>query len=192
MRIAFADPPYIGQSKKHYGDHPDYAGEVDHEALIAQLVHDYPDGWALSCSSPSLQYLLPMCPTDVRVAAWVKPFAVYKVGVNPGYTWEPVIWRGGRTRRDRSEPTVRDSILTSIKLDKGLTGAKPEPFCRWLFELLGLTRFDEFVDLFPGSGGVTQAWARWQSESRLDFTVDHEAQHVNDGQDHLGHWGTFA
>lgn len=28
-RIAFADPPYPGQSKKHYGDHPDYASFKD-------------------------------------------------------------------------------------------------------------------------------------------------------------------
>jgi len=47
VRFAYADPPYPGQSKKHYGDHPDYAGEVDHPALIAQLVAEYPDGWAL-------------------------------------------------------------------------------------------------------------------------------------------------
>jgi hypothetical protein len=30
VKIAYADPPYPGQAKKHYGDHPDYAGEVDH------------------------------------------------------------------------------------------------------------------------------------------------------------------
>lgn len=30
MRIAYADPPYPGQARKHYGQHPDYAGEVDH------------------------------------------------------------------------------------------------------------------------------------------------------------------
>lgn len=32
MRIAYADPPYPGQSKL-YRNHPDYAGEVDHAAL---------------------------------------------------------------------------------------------------------------------------------------------------------------
>jgi hypothetical protein len=24
-RVGFADPPYPGQSKKHYGDHPGYS-----------------------------------------------------------------------------------------------------------------------------------------------------------------------
>jgi hypothetical protein len=34
---ALADPPYPGQSKKHYADHPDYAGEVDHAELVERL-----------------------------------------------------------------------------------------------------------------------------------------------------------
>lgn len=37
MRFAYADPPYPGQAAKHYRDHPDYAGEVDHAAPIASL-----------------------------------------------------------------------------------------------------------------------------------------------------------
>lgn len=54
MRVAYADPPYIGQSAKHYRNHPDYAGEVDHLALIDRLVSEYPDGWALSLVHPEL------------------------------------------------------------------------------------------------------------------------------------------
>lgn len=37
--IVFADPPYIGQAKKHYNSE-----EVDHKALITQL--EVYDGWA--------------------------------------------------------------------------------------------------------------------------------------------------
>jgi len=33
VKIAYADPPYIGCAHL-YRDHPDYAGEVDHPALI--------------------------------------------------------------------------------------------------------------------------------------------------------------
>jgi hypothetical protein len=95
MRFAYADPPYIGQAKKHYGKRKDYAGEVDHAALVARLVAEYSDGWALSLSSPTLRIILPMCPDNVRVMAWVKPFAVFKPGVNPAYAWEPVIVGGG-------------------------------------------------------------------------------------------------
>src|SRR6185312_13080131 len=113
MRVAYADPPYVGQAKKHYRADPRCA-EVDHDALIHHLELEYPDGWALSASSPSLRLILPLCPVDVRVAAWVKPFAIFKPGVNPAYAWEPVIWRGGRQKRDRTEPTVRDWIAQGV------------------------------------------------------------------------------
>ena len=69
MKFAIADPPYIGQAERHYGDQPTYAGEVDHEELIGRLVRNYPDGWALCASSPSLRYLLQLYPEDVRVGA---------------------------------------------------------------------------------------------------------------------------
>lgn len=62
LRVAYLDPPYIGQAKKRYKDHPDYAGEVDHKELIDRVVEEFPDGWALSASSPSLRQVLPLCP----------------------------------------------------------------------------------------------------------------------------------
>ena len=37
-------------------------------------------------------------------------------------------------------------------------GAKPAIFARWIFDLLGALPGDEFVDLFPGSGGIARAW----------------------------------
>jgi hypothetical protein len=157
MRIAYADPPYPGESKRHYGNHPDYAGEVDHLELIAQLEREYPDGWALSTKSTSLRDLLPLCPSDVRVAAWVKPFCSFKPNVNPAYAWEPVIWRGGRAR-GRDVLTVRDWVAANITLQTGTHGAKPREFCHWLFALLGLELEDELVDLFPGSGAVAREW----------------------------------
>lgn len=42
-------------------------------------------------------------------------------------------------------------------------GAKPAAFCYWLFRLLGARRGDELHDLFPGSGGVSRAWAHFVS-----------------------------
>ena len=85
MRFAYADPPYPRQAKRLYGNHPDYAGEVDHRELIDRLVAEYPDGWALSTSAQALQEVLALCPTpkynrenrqqfgSIRVCAWVKP-----------------------------------------------------------------------------------------------------------------------
>lgn len=157
MRFAYADPPYVGQARKHYGAG---AREVNHELLIAHLCDEFPDGWALSLHSPSLRQILNLCPDDVRVGAWVKPFAAFKVNVNPAYAWEPVIFRGGR-KRGRDENTVRDFVSAPITLRKGVSGAKPEAFCQWIFDLLGARPSDEFVDLFPGSGAVGEAWERF-------------------------------
>jgi hypothetical protein len=159
VRVAYADPPYIGQARKHYASE-----EVNHHELVARLWTEFPDGWALSASSPSLEEVLGICrlvcgPNQVRVAAWVKPFASFKPGVNPAYVWEPVVWRGGRQPRLRTEATVRDWVSANITLKKGLSGAKPVAFCEWLFDLLGLHHGDELVDLYPGTGIVSTCWA---------------------------------
>ena len=166
MKFAYADPPYIGMARKHYG--PD-AREVNHALLIAHLCDEFPDGWALSLSAPTLREILHLCPDDVRVGAWVKPFASFKPGVNPAYAWEPVVFRGGR-KRDRTENTVRDFVSANITMKKGVPGAKPDAFCQWIFDLLGMRTTDEFVDLFPGSGSVAEAWERRQ------MSLDREAE----------------
>lgn len=157
MKIAYADPPYVGCAKRY----PEKR-EVDYLELVDNLCQEY-DCWALSASSPSLQYILSLCPNDVRVGAWVKPFCSFKPNVNPAYAWEPVIFRGAR-KRGRYEDTARDWISASITLKKGLVGAKPEAFCYWLFELLGLLPADEFYDLFPGTGIVGKCWEKWKSK----------------------------
>lgn len=182
IRLAYADPPYPGLSKRYYGDHPDFAGEVDHRALIESL-SQY-DGWALSTSARALPLILALCPQGVRVAAWhrgERPTRSY----GPLNAWEPVIFWGGRldVERDASIAAGRDaSILEAQRVarsrDDGsrrtdslvlfsrprltdplrVVGAKPAGFCRWMFDLLGAEPFDEFVDVFPGSGGVQRAW----------------------------------
>lgn len=164
--MAYADPPYVGQSAKHYADHPDYAGEVDHAQLIGRLVSEYPDGWALSASSPSLRELLPLCPPEVRVMAWVKPFAAFKRNVRVAYAWEPIIVKVAE-RLEGATPT-RDFIAEGITLRRGFTGAKPDKFCWWLFEAMGLRREDALDDLFPGSGAVQRAWDSWRAQLPLE------------------------
>ncbi|BBH71160.1 hypothetical protein ACTI_78450 [Actinoplanes sp. OR16] len=170
MRFAYADPPYIGQASKHYRRHASYAGEVDHRELIARLVDEFRDGWALSASSPSLRTILPLCPERVRVMAWVKPFCSFKKGVNPAYAWEPIILCGGR-RRSAESMYVRDWVSAPMTTGRGVSGAKPELFCVWLFEVLGAEPGDDLVDLFPGSGAVQQAWRRWQAQTQLHLYV---------------------
>lgn len=156
LLLAYADPPYLGCCKlyghRHEAPYGCWDDPETHQALINDLDYGY-DGWALSLSSPSLQTILSLCPTDVRVAAWVKPFASFKPNVNPAYAWEPVIFAGGR-RGDRDRLTVRDWCSEVITLKKGLTGAKPPKVCKWILDLLGYepALSDQFEDVFPGTG----------------------------------------
>ena len=166
MKFAYADPPYIGQAEKFYSDDPNCA-EVDHKELIEQLCQNY-DAWALSLSSSTLKFVLSLCPDNVRIGAWVKPFCAFKKGVNPAYAWEPVIFWGGR-KRAIDEWFARDFISAMPPVFQGkhesdIAGQKPEAFCFWLFELLGALPGDEFDDLFPGSGAVTRAWGKYSRQ----------------------------
>jgi hypothetical protein len=161
MQIAYADPPYIGQAKKHYGSE---AKEVNHSLLIDHLQKF--DGWALSCSSPSLKEILPLCPDQVRVCAWVKPFASFKPNVTLAYTWEPILMVPAR-KRSCDLPTVRDYVSCNITLKRDISGAKPEGFCFWLFEALGMWKDDTFFDLFPGSKAVITALRKWRNQIEL-------------------------
>jgi hypothetical protein len=162
MRYAYADPPYLGLAKKFYGDMHSEAAIYDtlggHRDLIGRLVDEFPDGWALSLHTPSLRFILPLCPEDCRISAWVKPFASFKPGVGVAYAWEPVIWRGGR-KRSRDQLTVRDWLAANITLRRGFPGAKPAKFVHWILDLLNAAPGDEVVDLFTGSGGVSDVIA---------------------------------
>lgn len=169
LRFAYADPPYYGLAAKFYGHlHPD-AADYDkletHAALIERMNAEY-DGWAMSLHAPALRDILPLCPTDCRVMAWVKPFASFKPGVGVAYAWEPIIVRGGR-RRTREQLTVRDWHACNITLKRGFCGAKPEGVVRWLLDVLNAEKHDTIDDLFPGSGAVSVAIEKWRNERTL-------------------------
>lgn len=157
MIFAYADPPYLGQGAKLYG-YPEWDRIERHVDLVAELEREYPDGWAMSASTPSLRHLLPICPPDVRIAAWVKSFCAFKRGVRPAYAWEPVIFRGGRNKnhpppvKGGKQTTPKDFHVAPITLKKGLTGAKPESFCHWVLDLLNVQPTDTVTDVFPGTG----------------------------------------
>lgn len=174
MRVAYADPPYPGQAKRHYGEHPDYAGEVDHLMLARRLVQEF-DGYCLHTSSPALSEVLD-CFARVcldgdmpRVMAWVKPFAVFKRNVPVAYAWEPILVKAARKPVVSGRITpLRDWMAAPIVLNGGqFAGAKPDLLCRWLFEVMGCESDDDLVDLFPGTGAVTAAWESWRNQMRL-------------------------
>lgn len=164
MRIAYADPPYIGQAKL-YKDHPDYAGEVDHWKLANHL--SLYDGFVLHLSSPTLYqvetYLRDAGITDYRVMQWVKTFAAFKRNVSVAYAYEPVIIKAARKPVVRKDLGVvyRDWIAEPITLKRGLTGVKPEKVCRWAFALVGAEPGDWLDDMYPGTGAVIRAWEGW-------------------------------
>lgn len=156
MIFAYADPPYLGCCKLYGHFHGDDGRCWDepstHASLIERLSADYPDGWALSASSPSLRTILALAPPDARIAAWVKPFAAYKRNVRVAYTWEPIIvWRGRISSKDGAMVN-RDHIAEPIVMRKGFTGTKPERVCRWVLDLLGWKPGDRVDDLYPGLG----------------------------------------
>ena len=193
-RFAYADPPYPGKAH-YYRRHPDYAGEVDHEALIRRL-STY-DGWALSTSAEALPHVLALTVAqglNVRVAAWIRgprPHATARYALN---AWEPVIYvpvaldvagDASRTPADETDAsrlatpdpsrgagvvrrvdTLTHGVSPMLTLPGRVIGAKPAAFCRWMFDLIGATPGDELDDLFPGSGMVGKTWAAYCARSR--------------------------
>lgn len=168
MRAAYADPPYIGQAKKHYKGHPDYAGEVNHEELIARLEAEF-EGWALSASIKSLPVIMRLAPENVLTLAWVKPIAP-PMGDHRHYSWEPVVFRPIRkpATYERMHHIESPPQFTFRDKPKGhVIGEKPEGFCMWVFRCLGLLPEDQLTDLYPGSGAVQKAWLKFKADPAL-------------------------
>jgi len=172
MKLGYADPPYPGCADL-YRDHPDYAGEVDHVALVERLESEFA-GWVLhtSATPEAIALLAPLVvKTGARWCSWRKGFAAFKKNVPVAYAWEPVIIRAARkpvvSKRLVSRDWIDTDIQCSITLKRGLTGAKPEAVCHWAFELMGARPDDQLEDLYPGTGAVTKAWATWQGKFTL-------------------------
>lgn len=167
MRFAYADPPYPGLSKRYYGDHRDFNGEVDHEELVGRLVAGNYDGWALSTSAEALRDVWALCPPETRLCVWVNGPRKTK-SYTALHAYEAVLLWGGRPRR---EPVVADlcDVLQwggrQSSHPGALVGMKPAAFCNWLFELLGASTGDTLDDFFPGSGAVARAWEVFTSSS---------------------------
>ena len=147
--FCYADPPYPGRAHLY----PENEA-VDHRALIASLVADYPDGWALSTSSETLREVLPLCPAGVRVGSWHRQ---HRPDNERPHGWEPVIFCGGR----RTRGCVPDTVVAMVPPGWDLPGRKPERFYWWVFDFLGLLPGDRIVEPFPGSGAGEAALQAW-------------------------------
>jgi hypothetical protein len=162
LRLAYADPPYPGLSGYYVG-HPDYAGEVDHAALVSRLQAF--DGWALSTSSDpvNLRAILSIVPPGTRIASWLRGGRPGTSG-RPRVSWEPVFYCPARadTRDDWPEDALAFRARPRLTDPARVIGSKPAAFAAWIFALLGARTCDTLADLYPGSGGIGRAWALFQ------------------------------
>lgn len=166
MKLAYADPPYPGQAKRHYKNDPSGipAKEVDSAELLKELLKNY-DGFALSTSEPGLFIIIDALPkgflreNGIRSAPWVKPWSHFRPFVKVQYSHEYVLFKSARSNGER--PSVRDFLVCNPTRKKGTHGAKPDEFCDWVLNLVGYWQDrDTIDDLYPGSGAFTKAIER--------------------------------
>lgn len=171
MRLAIADPPYLGRAARWYGDkahtlgphahaadnHPD-AAEWDnparHRQLIEELEASY-DGYAIACPPSGIDAYRPL-PVSARIMIWVKPNAMPSSG-RIHNKWEAVIARipDGRWTA-RGGIGVTPDVLIAPKQNDGFAGKKPDQWTRWVLDALSYNEDTDTVDdLFPGSGSVS-------------------------------------
>jgi len=174
MKLAIADPPYLGRANRWYGDgcgdgkgkgradsHPNaklWDDPKTHKELVKQLEREY-DGWAIALTVHSLSTYLEVIKTDsrngIRVMSWIKPIAIPS-GSRIATTWEPVIVRVPKERRGHnSGKRMKDHLIANPK-QNGFVGAKPEEWTKWVLNAMGYQKGDIVDDLFVGSGAVTQ------------------------------------
>lgn len=166
LRLAIADPPYMGLAKRYYGDQPTYAGEVDHAALLSRLA-TY-DGWALACSSRSVPTILALAVAQglsVRLAIWHRRRAPHPTA-RLVTAYEGVVFVPARSVAGGSTERITDVLIgvdapRRPTLPGSVIGMKPPRWSAWVFQLLGATAGDTLDDLYPGSGMVSRAWASW-------------------------------
>jgi hypothetical protein len=183
LRLAYADPPYPGKA----GLYPE-GEEVDHRALVARLVAEFPNGWALSTSASALQAVLLLCPADVRICSWHRQIRRTR-SRRPLSAWEPLIVHGGRELPTNVTQTATDALAYAGRyrtFPGAMTGMKPPQFAVWMFAQLGALPGDELVDLFPGSGAVSRAWERYTRQPGGDVSpgsTARPARHVAEDLD---------
>ena len=146
--------------------------ETAHRNLLAWLVASS-DGFAYSCNPSDLDWL-PVKSLGARVGAWTKTWHQIRP-TSTQYAWEPVIFKEGRKDPKRT-PMVRDWLSCAVTKQTGQRGAKPDAFNDWILDLLVYEPGDEFVDLFPGSGGMAKAVERRSRRLTLAPTESVSAQ----------------
>lgn len=182
MKLAIADPPYLGRASTWYGSSirksqlgaihggtakinykpADYHPEAHlwddiqtHKTLIKQLESDY-DGFALCLAHDNLQQLLPLFSVKVKVCIWHKWTLPSRSCISN--TYEPVIVKVPDSRKGAIKGLTTPDLMTYQKREgMGFAGRKPKAFIYWLLDLLQYQENDQVDDLFNGSGAVIDA-----------------------------------
>ena len=180
MRLAIADPPYLGRAALWYGGqhhrhrgtpgrakgrgctsaeyHPDAAQWDDperHRALMTDLDLHW-DGWAMAASAKTIDQLLPHATAlGARCAIWVVSNAIPD-GARVRSVWEAVLYRVPASRRAVGTGMRVTDVLRAPHPVSGFVGAKPSQWTTWVLDLLGFDPATDSVDdIFPGSGAVS-------------------------------------
>lgn len=178
LRLAIADPPYLGRADRWYGDgrgsgrtdagtgrngrKPDHhtdAGRWDslaaHHELIRTMEQEY-DGWALAAAADRVHELMAVAPPQAHLCVWVRPNAM-PGGGRVMNRWEPVIIRVPDSRRGRRPGMQVSDVLIAPTHRAGFLGSKPQAWTQWVLSLLGAVPEDDVTDVFPGSDAVRDA-----------------------------------
>jgi hypothetical protein len=190
MKLCIADPPYLGRAVRWYGqggcgdgygkgqadNHPDAAlwdDPASHIELINNLQSNF-DGWVIALSVHSLSTYLSVIETNsrngIRIGVWYKPSASPS-GSRIGNHWEPVIVKVPNQRKGRTKHLMNtQDVLIANPNRKGFVGSKPVEWTHWVLDLMGYQTGDEVIDLFSGSGSVTEAIKCYQQQTVLQLT----------------------
>ena len=168
MRIAIADPPYLGRARRWYGvggrgsgggvhradEHPaaaDWDNPEAHTQLVARLLEDF-DAWAIAAAPSSLALYLAAVPGNTRVMVWHRRNAVPS-GARVRSCWEPVLVNTPRRAYGSGLPV--NDVLDAPAPTDGFAGSKPARWTRWVLDAIGYdAETDTVSDLFNGTGRV--------------------------------------
>lgn len=177
MRLAIADPPYLGRADRWYGNgvgyghgkgKPDFHPEAarwdepaTHHELMCSLMDEF-DGFALAGNTESLPVYLVAAGNrfsqrgNVRIGSWHRPGAVPS-GSRILQSWEPVVFCIPESRKGHGSGMSVSDVHTAPPV-RDFLGGKPASWTRWVLAVLGYDpATDEVCDIFHGSGAVADA-----------------------------------